>query len=124
MITRFVYIGDHNLACKLGNPNPIGIVHRSYREVEFDGSLVAAKAPGVEDIVMLNNGCLCFTFRGDLERMIAELVNKKKGKFNIIIETTVDMKHASIHLDEVKPEGVVNEAVEQIAYANRIRVNK
>jgi len=39
--------------------------------------------------MMLNNGCLCCTVRGDLVRMIGELVNKKKGKFDhIVIETT------------------------------------
>lgn len=38
---------------------------------------------------MLNNGCLCCTVRGDLVRMIGELVDKKKGKFDhIVIETT------------------------------------
>ncbi|KAL2602788.1 hypothetical protein AAZV13_10G247800 [Glycine max] len=105
--------------------------------------------------MMLNNGCLCCTVRGDLVRMISELVAKKKGKFDhIVIETTglanpapiiqtfyaeenifndvkldgvvtlVDAKHAGFHLDEVKPKGVVNEAVEQIAYADRIIVNK
>lgn len=117
--------------------------------------MVAAKAAGAEDIMMLNNGCLCCTVRGDLVRMISELVAKKKGKFDhIVIETTglanpapiiqtfyaeenifnevkldgvvtlVDAKHAGFHLDEVKPKGVVNEAVEQIAYADRIIVNK
>lgn len=40
------------------------------------------------------------------------------------VVTLVDAKHAAIHLDEVKPKGVVNEAVEQIAYADRIIVNK
>ncbi|RRT47687.1 hypothetical protein BHE74_00022881 [Ensete ventricosum] len=126
-----------------------------YGEVDIDGSLVAAKAAGVEDIVMLNNGCLCCTVRGDLVRMISELVSKKKGKFDhIVIETTglanpapiiqtfyaedqifndvkldgvvtmVDAKHAGFHLGEKKPRGVVNEAVEQIAYADRIIVNK
>lgn len=40
------------------------------------------------------------------------------------VVTLVDAKHARLHLDEVKPEGVVNEAVEQIAYADRIIVNK
>ena len=60
-----------------------------YGEVDIDGSLVAAKAIGAEDIVMLNNGCLCCTVRGDLVRMIAELVSKKKGRFDhIVIETT------------------------------------
>lgn len=40
------------------------------------------------------------------------------------VVTLVDAKHANIHLDDVKPKGVVNEAVEQIAYADRIIVNK
>ncbi|KAJ6947594.1 P-loop guanosine triphosphatase YjiA-like isoform X1 [Populus alba x Populus x berolinensis] len=133
----------------------IAVIENEYGEVDIDGSLVAAKTAGAEDIIMLNNGCLCCTVRGDLVRMIADLVNKKKGKFDhIVIETTglanpapiiqtfyaedqvfndvkldgvvtlVDAKHAHLHLDEVKPEGVVNEAVEQIAYADRVIVNK
>lgn len=133
----------------------IAVIENEYGEVDIDGSLVAAKAAGAEDIVMLNNGCLCCTVRGDLVRMIGELVNRKKGKFDhIVIETTglanpapiiqtfyaedqvfndvkldgvvtlVDAKHVGFHLDESKPKGVVNEAVEQIAYADRIIVNK
>ncbi|PWA54757.1 plastid transcriptionally active 17 [Artemisia annua] len=126
-----------------------------YGEVDIDGPLVDAKTAGVEDIVMLNNGCLCCTVRGDLGIMIGELVSKKNGKFvHTFIETTglenptqiimmfyaedqifndvkldgvvtlVDVMNDNIHLDDVKPEGVVNEAVEQIAYADRILVNK
>ncbi|KAF9685076.1 hypothetical protein SADUNF_Sadunf03G0016700 [Salix dunnii] len=133
----------------------IAVIENEYGEVDIDGSLVAAKTTGAEDIVMLNNGCLCCTVRGDLVRMIADLVSKKKDKFDhIVIETTglanpapiiqtfyaedqvfndvkldgvvtlVDAKHAPLHLDEVKPKGVVNEAVEQIAYADRVIVNK
>ncbi|XP_016506567.1 uncharacterized protein LOC107824330 [Nicotiana tabacum] len=133
----------------------IAVIENEYGEVDIDGSLVAAKAAGAEEIMMLNNGCLCCTVRGDLVRMIAELVSRKKGKFDhIVIETTglanpapiiqtfyaedqvfndvkldgvvtlVDSKHAGFHLDEIKPKGVVNEAVEQIAYADRIIVNK
>lgn len=60
-----------------------------FGEVDIDGSLVASKTTGAEDIVMLNNGCLCCTVRGDLVRMISELVGRKKGKFDhIVIETT------------------------------------
>lgn len=133
----------------------IAVIENEYGEVDIDGSLVAAKSVGSEDIVMLNNGCLCCTVRGDLVRMIAELVNTNKGRFDhILIETTglanpapiiqtfyaedqifndvkldgvvtlVDAKHVNFHLDDVKPKGVVNEAVEQIAYADRIIVNK
>ncbi|XP_040377299.1 P-loop guanosine triphosphatase YjiA-like [Oryza brachyantha] len=133
----------------------IAVIENEYGEVDIDGSLVAAQTAGAEDIMMLNNGCLCCTVRGDLVRMIGELVNKKKGRFDhIVIETTglanpapiiqtfyaedtvfndvkldgvvtlVDAKHARLHLDEVKPKGIVNEAVQQIAYADRIIVNK
>ncbi|XP_075520417.1 uncharacterized protein LOC142553796 [Primulina tabacum] len=133
----------------------IAVIENEYGEVDIDGSLVAAKAAGAEEIMMLNNGCLCCTVRGDLVRMISELVRKKRDKFDhIVIETTglanpapiiqtfyaedqifndvkldgvvtlVDAKFAGVHLDEVKPKGVVNEAVEQIAYADRIIVNK
>lgn len=38
--------------------------------------------------------------------------------------TLVDCKHAMQHLNEVKPRWVVNEAVEQVAYADRIILNK
>ncbi|KAM3700109.1 hypothetical protein ACJW31_05G074800 [Castanea mollissima] len=158
IITGFLGSGkttllNHILTAEHGKR--IAVIENEYGEVDIDGSLVAAKTTGAEDIVMLNNGCLCCTVRGDLVRMIAELVNKKKGKFDhIVIETTglanpapiiqtfyaedqvfndvkldgvvtlVDAKHAGFHLDEVKPKGIVNEAVEQIAYADRIIVNK
>ena len=40
------------------------------------------------------------------------------------VVTLVDSKHVLQHLDKVKPRFVVNEAEEQIAYADRIIVNK
>tara|TARA_Y100000739_G_scaffold55374_1_gene44926 strand:- start:1 stop:927 length:927 start_codon:yes stop_codon:yes gene_type:complete len=40
------------------------------------------------------------------------------------IITVVDAKHAIQHIDEEKPEGVENEAVEQLAFADRIMLNK
>jgi len=40
------------------------------------------------------------------------------------ILTLVDAKHIIQHLDDEKPEGVENEAVEQIAFADRILLNK
>ena len=36
----------------------------------------------------------------------------------------VDAKHVERHLDAIKPDGVVNEAIEQVAYADRIVLNK
>ena len=40
------------------------------------------------------------------------------------ILTVVDAKHVLEHLREDKPDGVVNEAVEQVAFADRILLNK
>ncbi|KAM0935334.1 putative cobW/HypB/UreG, nucleotide-binding domain, cobalamin (vitamin B12) biosynthesis CobW [Dioscorea sansibarensis] len=134
----------------------IAVIENEFGEVDIDSSLVASHSsvPG-EDIVMVNNGCLCCTVRGDLVKMLLKLVKTKRDKFDhIIIETTglakpspvietfcsdellaenlkldgvvtmVDCKHAMQHLNEVKPRWVVNEAVEQVAYADRIILNK
>uniref|UniRef100_A0A2P2JNE6 COBW domain-containing protein 1-like isoform X2 n=2 Tax=Rhizophora mucronata TaxID=61149 RepID=A0A2P2JNE6_RHIMU len=133
----------------------IAVIENEFGEVDIDGSLVASHSSSNEDIIMVNNGCLCCTVRGDLVKMLLELVKKKRDKFDhIVIETTglakpgpvietfssdellsryvkldgvvtmVDSKHAMQHLDEVKPRFVVNEAVEQVAYADRIILNK
>lgn len=40
------------------------------------------------------------------------------------IVTVVDAKHIIQHLDEEKPEGVENESVEQIAFADKVLLNK
>merc|ERR1712087_516456 len=40
------------------------------------------------------------------------------------IVTLIDAKHIEMHLDEEKPEGVENEAVEQVAFADRLLLNK
>ena len=40
------------------------------------------------------------------------------------IVTLVDAKHVEQHLDDPRPEGVENEAVEQVAFADRIILNK
>jgi G3E family GTPase len=40
------------------------------------------------------------------------------------IVTMVDARHIIDHLDDDKPEGVENEAVEQLAFADRIVINK
>lgn len=133
----------------------IAVIENEFGEVDIDGSLVASHSSVAEDIVVVNNGCLCCTVRGDLVKMLLELVKKKRDKFDhIVIETTglakpapvietfctdelvsryvkldgvvtlVDSKHAMQHLNEVKPRFVVNEAVEQVAYADRIIMNK
>lgn len=40
------------------------------------------------------------------------------------IVTLVDAKHIEQHLDEKKPDGAINESVNQLAFADRILLNK
>ena len=133
----------------------IVVIENEFGEIDIDSELVAFEESGDENILLLNNGCLCCTVRGDLVDMLGKLVNDRKGQFDhILIETTglanpapiiqtfylepdlldslrldgvvtlIDSKHAMLHLDEEKPEGVVNEALEQVAFADRLVVNK
>eukprot|EP00629_Pelagomonadales_sp_RCC1024_P017662 CAMPEP_0119263630 /NCGR_PEP_ID=MMETSP1329-20130426/2974_1 /TAXON_ID=114041 /ORGANISM="Genus nov. species nov., Strain RCC1024" /LENGTH=320 /DNA_ID=CAMNT_0007263347 /DNA_START=151 /DNA_END=1109 /DNA_ORIENTATION=+ len=50
-------------------------------------------------------------------------VLKERARLDALV-TVVDAKHALERLGEVKPEGVENEAVEQVAFADRILLNK
>ena len=54
------------------------------------------------------------------------LVDKKIMAFARLdgIVTLVDAKHIERHLDEEKPEGVVNEAAAQVAFSDRLLLNK
>ena len=100
------------------------------------------------------NGCICCTVRGDLVIALKKLYEKISKFDAIIIETTgladpapvaqtffvddsisemysldgiitvVDAKHIIRRLDDVKPKGVENEAVEQVAFADRLLLNK
>lgn len=158
VITGFLGSGkttllNHILTAQHGKR--IAVIENEFGEVDIDSSLVASHSSSNEDILMVNNGCLCCTVRGDLVKMLLELVKTRRDKFDhIVIETTglakpgpvietfctdelvsrhvkldgvvtlVDSKHVLQHLNEVKPRFVVNEAEEQIAYADRIIVNK
>lgn len=132
----------------------ICVVENEFGEVAIDGDLVEENVAAKEDIITMDNGCVCCSVRGDLVRTFGTLVHKRKDFQAIMIETTgladpapivftfnsnsliqdnfridsvvclVDAKHVGIHLDEVKPDGDVNEAESQIAFADRIVLNK
>mmetsp|Transcript_17313 Transcript_17313/g.24070 ORF Transcript_17313/g.24070 Transcript_17313/m.24070 type:complete len:339 (+) Transcript_17313:301-1317(+) len=100
------------------------------------------------------NGCICCTVRGDLSKVLKKIHKKIEKFDGVIIETTgladpapvaqtffvddtveklykldgiitvVDAKHILPHLNEKKPDGVENEAVEQLAFADRVLLNK
>lgn len=132
----------------------ICVVENEFGEVAIDNDLVQENLAAKEDIITMDNGCICCSVRGDLVRTFGMLVARRKEFDAIIIETTgladpspivftfnsnaliqdnyridsvvclVDAKHVGIHLDEVKPEGNINEAEHQIAFADRIILNK
>jgi len=137
----------------------IAVIENEFGEVGIDDNLVKGGSMAEEEnIVEMNNGCICCTVRGDLIAGLKKLIkNSKKNKKpldGVIIETTgladpapvaqtffaddfvqqhmrldgiitlVDAKHIIQHLEDEKPEGVENEAVEQIAFADRILLNK
>merc|ERR1712232_869453 len=137
----------------------IAVIENEFGEVGIDDALVKGGSMAEEEnIVEMNNGCICCTVRGDLIAGLKKLIkNSKKSNQpldGVLIETTgladpapvtqtffaddfvqqsmcldgiltlVDAKHVIQHLDDEKPEGVENEAVEQIAFADRILLNK
>jgi G3E family GTPase len=132
----------------------ICVVENEFGEVAIDGDLVEENLASKEDIITMDNGCVCCSVRGDLVRTFGMLVSRRKQFDAIIIETTgladpapivftfnsnavmqdnyridsvvclVDAKHIDIHLDDVKPDGNINEAEHQIAFADRIILNK
>jgi G3E family GTPase len=137
----------------------IAVIENEFGEVGIDDQLVKGGSMAEEEnIVEMNNGCICCTVRGDLIAGLKKLSKnaKKTGKplDGVMIETTgladpgpvaqtffaddfvqraysldgiltlVDAKHVIEHLEDEKPEGVENEAVEQIAFADRILLNK
>ncbi|GJX59747.1 cobalamin biosynthesis CobW [Tanacetum coccineum] len=104
----------------------IAVIENEFGEVDIDGHglLVASHSSANEDIVMVNNGCLCCTVRGEPVTMLLVLVKKRRDKFDHIVIETTGLAKRGPHLNEVKPRFVVNEAVEQVAYADCIIMNK
>jgi G3E family GTPase len=129
----------------------IAVIENEFGEIGIDDALVL---DADEEIFEMNNGCICCTVRGDLIRILGNLMRRRDRFDHILIETTgladpapvaqtfivddeiagqlrldaivtlVDARHAGAHLDEVKPEGVENESVEQVAFADRIVLTK
>jgi G3E family GTPase len=123
----------------------IAVIENEFGEVGVDHQLVIGAE---EEIFETANGCICCTVRGDLIRILGQLV-KRKDRFDyVIVETTgladpgpvaqtffidddlkehfqldaivtlVDAKHAEQHLEEVRA------ANEQIAFGDVVLLNK
>ena len=135
----------------LTNPG-FGLSCGQFGEVGVDERILSEKAD--EEVIEVMNGCICCTVRGDLVVALKNLYSKISQFDAVIIETTgladpapvaqtffvdddiqakftldgiitvTDSKHIIPRLDDEKPEGVENEAVEQVAFADRILLNK
>ncbi len=68
----------------------IAVIENEFGDVGIDNELLVQEA--AEQIVEMNNGCICCTVRGDLVRILGELQAKRAGKQldfeRVIIETT------------------------------------
>ncbi|MEM9218487.1 MAG: GTP-binding protein [Cyanobacteria bacterium P01_F01_bin.150] len=122
----------------------VAVIVNEFGEVGIDNQLVIDTD---EEIFEMNNGCICCTVRGDLIRIIGNLLNRRDRFDHLVIETTgladpapviqtffvdedmqsqlsldavvtvVDAKHIEHHWD-------ADEAQEQIAFADVILLNK
>jgi G3E family GTPase len=122
----------------------VAVIVNEFGEVGIDNQLVI---DADEEIFEMNNGCICCTVRGDLIRIIGNLMQRRDKFDHLVIETTgladpapviqtffvdediqaqlaldavitvVDAKHIWQHWDS-------NEAQEQIAFADVILLNK
>lgn len=145
-LVNHILKGDHG---KL-----IAVIENEFGAVSIDDALVGENIKEQENIITMDNGCVCCTVRGDLVRALLTLKDKTKKFDHVIIETTgladpapvaftffinpeiadhyridsilclADAKHIGLHLEEEKPDGAVNEAVQQVAFADRILLNK
>ena len=122
----------------------VAVIVNEFGEIGIDNQLVI---DADEEIFEMNNGCICCTVRGDLIRIIGNLMRRRDQFDHLVIETTgladpapviqtffvdeeiqnqmnldavvtvVDAKHIGSHWES-------DEAQEQIAFANVILLNK
>ncbi|MCB9946658.1 MAG: GTP-binding protein [Rhodospirillaceae bacterium] len=122
----------------------IAVIINEFGEISIDHQLVVSAE---EEIIELNNGCLCCTVRGDLIRSVEDIFSRYQHIDHLVVETTgladpgpviqsflvddriqsrltldavittVDCKHIWTQLEH-------HEAQEQIAFADIILLNK
>lgn len=148
VLTGFLGAGKTTLLNRILTENHgkrIAVIENEFGEVGVDQALVIGAD---EEIFEMNNGCICCTVRGDLIRILGNLMKRKERFDYIMIETTgladpgpvaqtffvddemkqklsldgivtvVDALHIWQHLDDSQ------EAREQIAFADVILLNK
>ena len=92
LLTGFLGAGKTTLLNRIlteRHGEKIAVIENEFGEVGIDNALLRS---GDEQIVEMNNGCLCCTVRGDLIRILGELADKRAvGTLafdRVLIETT------------------------------------
>ena len=127
------------------------VIENEFGDVGIDENILVESSE--ETIIEVMNGCICCTVRGDLTETLDNMYDRIKDFDGVLIGTTgladpapvaqtffddkvveryrldgiitvVDAKHIIQHLDDEKPEDIENESVEQLAFADRIMLNK
>ena len=128
------------------------VIENEFGDVGVDEKALSENVE--EEVIEVMNGCICCTVRGDLVKALENLYSKIKKFDAVIIETTgladpgpvcqtffiddgvqkkyrldaiitvVDAQYIIERLEAEKPDGVENEAVEQVAFADKILLNK
>jgi G3E family GTPase len=148
VLTGFLGSGKTTLLNRILTENHgkrIAVIENEFGEVGVDNDLVIGAE---EEIFEMNNGCICCTVRGDLIRILGNLMKRRDRFDHIMIETTgladpgpvaqtffmddeiqtqlsldgivtlVDARHVWEHIDDS------DEVKEQIAFADVILLNK
>jgi len=148
IVTGFLGAGKTTLLNRLLTANHgrrIAVIVNELGEIGIDHHLLLASD---EDVVQMNNGCICCTVRGDLLRALFQLLEHRSSFDTVVIETTglaepapvaqtlyaderlrseftlagvvtvVDAKHISAQIE------ASDEAREQIAFADLLLLNK
>lgn len=153
VLTGFLGAGKTTLLNRIlceNHGHRIAVIENEFGETGIDDALLV-DAPG-EQVVVMNNGCICCTVRGDLIRILKELSDRRRnGKYDferVIIETTGLADPAPVAQtffvdDDIRPayrlDAIVtvvdarhagaqldehHEALEQVGFADRLLLSK
>ncbi len=93
ILTGFLGVGKTTLLNRIlheRHGERIAVIENEFGEAGIDNDILLT--PGSEQIVEMNNGCICCTVRGDLVRILGELAQRRASgslQFDrVIIETT------------------------------------
>ena len=92
VLTGFLGAGKTTLLNRILTANHgkrIAVIENEFGEIGIDNELVIQAD---EEIFEMNNGCLCCTVRGDLIRILGQLM-KRRNRFDYVLVETLSLIH-------------------------------